>query len=67
VAGQEAFMTGGAHDPPLCEKIKDTLGISIHSKTTHTRKSPYKIKQANTKLVGRTVTTTNTRETYRCK
>ena len=40
VAGQEAFMTSGAHDPPLCEKIKDTLGISIRSKTTHTRKFP---------------------------
>jgi hypothetical protein len=23
--GQEAFVTGGARDPPLCEKIKDTL------------------------------------------
>jgi hypothetical protein len=39
VAGQEAFVTDGARDPPLCENIKDTLGISNHSKTTHTRKN----------------------------
>jgi hypothetical protein len=31
-------MTGGACDSPLCEKIKDTLGRSSHSKTTHTKK-----------------------------
>jgi len=24
VIGLEAFVTGGARDPPLCEKIKDT-------------------------------------------
>jgi hypothetical protein len=60
-------MISGARDPPLRKKIKDTLGISIRSKTTHTRKSPYEIKQAMTKLVVRIVTTTNTRETYRCK
>jgi hypothetical protein len=58
-------VISGACDPPLCEKIKDTLGHSIHSKTTHTKKSPYKIIHANTKLIGKTVTTTNTRETYR--
>jgi hypothetical protein len=28
----------GAHDPPLFKNIKYTLGISIRSKTTHTRK-----------------------------
>ena len=28
-AGPKAFMTGGAPDPPLCENINDTLGISI--------------------------------------
>ena len=26
VVGQEAFVTGGARDPPLCERNKDTLG-----------------------------------------
>jgi hypothetical protein len=32
VIGPKLFMTVGALDPPLCEKIKDTLGLSIHSK-----------------------------------
>jgi hypothetical protein len=27
--GPKSFTTGGAPDPPLCEKINDTLGISI--------------------------------------
>jgi hypothetical protein len=29
VTGLEAFATDGTPDPPLCEKIKDTLGKSI--------------------------------------
>jgi hypothetical protein len=27
--GPEAFATSGTLDPPLCEKIKDTLGKTI--------------------------------------
>jgi hypothetical protein len=48
MASQEAFVTGRAPDPPLCEKINDTLGISINvKKPSHTIKIPYDIRQAN--------------------
>jgi hypothetical protein len=36
VAGQEAFMTSGAPNPPQCEKINNTLGIYINVKNHHT-------------------------------
>jgi hypothetical protein len=37
--GQEAFVTGGDPDPPLCENIKGTLWISINvQKPADTRK-----------------------------
>jgi hypothetical protein len=41
-------MTGGAPDPPLCENINDTLGLSINvQEPAHTRKSPYEIRQVD--------------------
>jgi hypothetical protein len=46
VVGEEAFMNDGAPDPPLCENMNDTLGISIKvQEPTHTRKNPYEIRQ----------------------
>jgi hypothetical protein len=48
VVGQEAFMTDGAPDSPMCEKMNGTLGIYIKvQEPTHTRKNPYQIRQAN--------------------
>jgi hypothetical protein len=38
--GGGSSVTGGAHDPPLCEKIKDTLGLSICSKNSTLKKVP---------------------------
>jgi hypothetical protein len=34
--GQEAFATDEDPDPPWCEKINDTLGLSINVKDQHT-------------------------------
>jgi hypothetical protein len=58
--GQEAFVTD------YVRRSKTLWGYLIIQKQ-HTLKSPHKIRQENTKIIGRTVTTTNTRETYRCK
>jgi hypothetical protein len=46
-AGQEAFMTDGAWDPPLCENIQDVLRYSKCSKVTHTKKKPLRDKTRN--------------------
>jgi hypothetical protein len=45
VVGQEAFVTVGDPDPPCCENINDTLGLSINVKYQHTRKISYEIRQ----------------------
>jgi hypothetical protein len=39
-AGPEAFVTGGALNPPLCERIHDTLRQSIRQIVTRTKESP---------------------------
>jgi hypothetical protein len=47
VASPKSFVTGGDPNPPLCENINDTLGISIiiFEKLAHTRKISYEIRQ----------------------
>jgi hypothetical protein len=39
-AGPEAFVTGGALNPPLCERIHDTLRQSTRQTVTRTKESP---------------------------
>jgi hypothetical protein len=39
VVGQESFVTGGAPDTPLCEKINDTRAFYSFKNNTHYKKS----------------------------